>query len=458
MVLDFAKVAKKGILTFYISSSMLVIYSENISSRIDYVFDLVFKQEFEIEYSLTSDRNVFNAPQAEKINYASARNSETEFFIKSAPLLFESFIEKKEIPVSEKFETKVLFSNDGSCDLGFDVFSAIFYMVSRYEEYLPFTPDAHGRYKASDSLAFRYHFLEIPIVNIWLSILRKTLQKKFPALSFKSSTFKTILTYDIDVAYKYRGRSIGRMVGAMGKDLLKWNWKNLIQRKLTILHLRKDPWDIYDYLSETITKNKLDSTFFFLLADKSKHDRNLDWQREVMKKLVQKIQTFSETGIHPSYQSSQVPEKILVEKQRLEELGGRKINKSRQHFLRFTLPDTYDALLQAGITEDYSMGFPAMHGFRAGTCTPFYFYNLKEEKATKLKIFPVTFMEGTFISINKPDDALQEMLKMIDAVKNVGGTFISIWHNHTVSDTSEYKAWRHVHEQVIREILQCRSS
>lgn len=436
---------------------MLFIYSESISSRVDYVFDLVFKQEFEIEYSLTSDRNVFDAHHAEKINYSDARKSETEFFIKSAPLLFENFIEKKEIPVSGKFETIVLFPNDKSCDLGFDVFSALFYMVSRYEEYLPFTPDAHGRYKASESLAFRHHFLEMPVVNIWLNILRNTLQKKFPALSFKSSCFKAILTYDIDVAYKYRGRSIGRMIGAMGKDLLRWNWKNLIQRKLTMLHLGKDPWDVYDYLCETITKNKLDSRFFFLLANKGQHDRNLDWQGAIMKKLVQKIQTFSETGIHPSYQSSRVSKKILLEKQRLEELGGKKINKSRQHFLRFTLPDTYDALLQAGITEDYSMGFPSMQGFRAGTCTPFYFYNLKEEKATKLKIFPVTFMEGTFLSTNKPDDALQEMLKMMEAVKDVGGTFISIWHNHTVSATSEYQAWREIHDQVIRAILQTRS-
>lgn len=433
---------------------MLLIYSEKISPRIDYIFDLVFKGEFGIEYSITSDRNLFDAHQFEKLNYSSSRKSEGEFFIKSASLLFENFIEQKEIPVSEKYETKILFPNEGSCHIGFDIFSAVFYMVSRYEEYLPFTADAHGRYKASDSLAFRHRFLETPIVNIWLGILRKTLQKKFPALAFKSSSFKAILTYDIDVAFKFRGRSIGRIVGAMGKDLIRWNWKNLIQRKLTLLHLRKDPWDVYDYLSETITKNKLDSRFFFLLADKGQHDRNLDWQGAVMKQLIQKIQTFSETGIHPSYQASTTTEKILLEKQRLEELGGKKINKSRQHFLRFTLPDTYDALLQAGITEDYSMGFPSIHGFRAGTCTPFYFYNLKEEKTTRLKIFPVTFMEGTFISVNKPDDALQQMLNMVEEVRKVGGTFISIWHNHTVSATAEYKAWRNVHDQVIRAISQ----
>lgn len=433
---------------------MLVIYSENISPRVAYVFDLVFKQEFQIEYSLTSDRNVFDAHQAAKINYSYAKKSETEFFIKSASLLFENSIEKKEIPVSEKFETKILFPNDESCDLGFDVFSAIFYMVSRYEEYLPFTPDAHGRYKASDCFAFRHRFLETPVVNIWLSILRKTLQKKFPELSLKSSSFKAILTYDIDVAFKFRGRSIERIIGAMGKDLLRWNWKNLIQRKLTLLHLRKDPWDVYDYLSETITKNKLDSIFFFLLADKSENDRNLSYKNPLMKSLVHKIKTFSEIGIHPSFNSSSFPEKIAIEKERLEEMSHRKITKSRQHFLKFNLPETYNSLLNSGITEDYSMGFPSTHGFRAGTCTPFYFYNLKEEKATKLKIFPVACMDATFIYYSKksPEKSLIEILTLLKEVKKTGGTFISIWHNEHLGESKENKKWNSVHNQMIMQI------
>ena len=172
-----------------------------------------------------------------------------------------------------------------------------------------------------------------------------------------------------------------------------------------------------------------------------------------MKYLVKKIMAFSGIGIHPSFNSSSLPGKIIIEKERLEEMSGKKIIKSRQHFLKFNLPDTYHSLLAAGITEDYSMGFPTMPGFRAGTCKPFYFYDLKNEKATGLKIFPVTMMEGSFMNSKTGlDESLQQIFNLIKEVKKVQGTFISIWHNHTVSETTEYSNWRKIHDQMIRAI------
>ncbi len=174
-----------------------------------------------------------------------------------------------------------------------------------------------------------------------------------------------------------------------------------------------------------------------------------------MKDLVTKVSEFSEIGIHPSFKTPAIPKKISVEKRRLEKISGKKINKSRQHYLKFTLPDTYNHLIAAGIKEDYSMGFADMPGFRAGTCKPFYFYDLKNEKSTDLKIFPITVMEGSFINYLKipPHDALDYIFKMIEEVKNVNGTFISIWHNHTLSETSMYKGWRYVHDKMIERIL-----
>ena len=132
---------------------MLLIYLERISPRTNYVFDLVFKMQFEIEYSVTQDLKFFENYQGVKIYYATSRKSEEEFFVKSAPLLLENFIEKKDISVSEKHGTKILFPNQASCDMGFDVFSAIFYMISRYEEYLPFIPGECVRFKAEDCFA-----------------------------------------------------------------------------------------------------------------------------------------------------------------------------------------------------------------------------------------------------------------------------------------------------------------
>ena len=276
-------------------------------------------------------------------------------------------------------------------------------MVSRYEEYLSFTPDKYGRFKATDTLAYKNNFLQIPVVDNWINRFKNILQKKFPALKFKPSKFEAIVTYDIDIAYKFKGRSFIRNTGSTIKDLLKFDFKNIQSRIQTFSGKCKDPWDTYDYLHETIVHNNLQSIFFFLLGDNSINDRNLDYENPVMKNLIAKLKIFSEIGIHPSFKTSMFTKKILIEKQRLEKISGKKIIRSRQHFLKFILPETYNALTEAGITEDYSMGFPYTPGFRAGTSKPFYFYDLKKERSTNLKIFPITFMEGNFTEKEYPN-------------------------------------------------------
>ncbi|HXR85212.1 MAG TPA: polysaccharide deacetylase family protein [Hanamia sp.] len=430
---------------------MLLIYLPKISQRCNYIFDYIFKNELGIEYTTTTDITEFERFPREKINY-SFSPAGSGFFIKASSLLFENEIKEQKVNVAEKEAVKVLFPGYED-DLGFDIFSASFFLMSRYEEYLPYTPDEFGRFPAEESLAFRKGFLQLPVVNIWIKMFREALQKKFPLLQIKRAIFNAILTYDIDVAYKFKGRTLARTFGSVAKDISGFNFKDVVRRIETLSGAEKDPWDVYDDLKKIIFKNKIKSIFFFLLSDKTKYDRNLNYQNDVMKDLISRIKEFSEFGIHPSFYSSVSSEKILIEKERLENISGRKITKSRQHFLKFKLPDTYNSLLSAGITEDYSMGFSKLPGFRAGTCKPFYFYDLKSEKTTDLKIFPVTFMEGTLMNDLQPEDASQKISQLLKEVSNVGGTFISLWHNHTVSKTREYLAWRNVHQKMIDEVL-----
>lgn len=433
---------------------MLLIYLPQHTSRSKYIFDRIFTEEFGVLYHTTNARDEFEKYTQEKINYSSARFT-NELFIKSHALLAENSISPLTPPVSFLQQQKVLFANDASCDLGFDIFSAAFYMLSRYEEYLPFIPDKYGRFNAKNSVAFKNNFLKTPLVDYWVEMLKQILQKKIPHLVFKLSKFNAIVTYDIDVAYKFKGRSFWRNMESTAKDLLRLDLNNIKERIKTLNNTTKDPWDSYDYLKEIITKNNLSSIFFFLLADKSANDRNLDYKNPAMKSLINKIKTFSSIGIHPSFKTSLFPEKIFKEKQRLEEIYGENITKSRQHFLKFILPDTFNYLIKAGIAEDYSMSYATHPGFRAGTSKAFYFYDLKNEKQTTLRIFPVAFMEGHFMQQKKftKDTLLQTINDLAHEVKKMNGTFISIWHNHTVSDSAEFLYWRQVHEKMIKQII-----
>ena len=434
---------------------MLLIYLPSITQRSKYIFELIFKNELGLAFEVTTDIEIFNRHSQEKINYSFFRHSD-ELFIKASPLLFENFIKKIDPGVDEKYETKVLFPNDTSCDMGFDIFSAVFFMVSRYEEYLPFTPDAHGIFNATETLAYKNNFLLIPVVDKWIHLFKNILQKKFSGIKLLPGRFKAIVTYDIDVAYKFKGRNFKRIAGGTIKDLVNFNFRNIYNRVRTLTNQQEDPWYVYDYLQETIVRNNLNSIFFFLLGDRSKYDRNLNYKNPLVKNLIDTVSAFSDIGIHPSYITTSHPEKILIEKERLEILSGKQIDKSRQHYLKFILPETYNSLIDAGITEDYSMGFSDFPGFRAGTCKPFYFYDLKNENRTILKIFPITLMEGSFMNSNASThlNALQEIYNLVEAVKNVNGTFMSIWHNHTVSETNEFADWKKVHDQMIRFITQ----
>jgi hypothetical protein len=160
---------------------MLLIYLPSITQRSKYIFELIFKNELGLAFEVTTDIEIFNRHSQEKINYSFFRHSD-ELFIKASPLLFENFIKKIDPGVDEKYETKVLFPNDTSCDMGFDIFSAVFFMVSRYEEYLPFTPDSHGIFNATETLAYKNNFLLIPVVDKWIHLFKNILQKKFSGI------------------------------------------------------------------------------------------------------------------------------------------------------------------------------------------------------------------------------------------------------------------------------------
>ncbi|HPS27895.1 MAG TPA: hypothetical protein PK269_09835, partial [Bacteroidales bacterium] len=120
------------------------------------------------------------------------------------------------------------------------------------------------------------------------------------------------------------------------------------------------------------------------------------------------------------------------------------VTKSRQHFLKLSFPATYQNLVKAGITEDYSMGYQSHPGFRAAICTPYFFFDLKTETVTNLKIFPFCIMDSTLYDYMKlsPADAWQHVKSLVEEVKNVNGTLITIWHDRTFCNTGLYKGWK----------------
>jgi hypothetical protein len=337
----------------------------------------------------------------------------------------------------------------------FDVFAAGFYLLSRYEEYLPHIKDRFHRFPAKESLAYKNGFLKIPIIEYWLKELVLVIQSKFPHFKPASRKFKFINTIDIDNAYCYLEKGLLRTVGAICRSLLQFDFNPIHKRIRVLLGKEKDPYDTFDYLLGIQKKYDFKSIYFFLLADYGYNDKNIAHTSKKFQALVKTMADYVKVGIHPSWASNADTHKLSKEISRLEAIVNREVIRSRQHFLRLDLPTTYRRLIDLGILQDYTMGYASQVGFRAGTSLPFYFYDLDMEMQTPLILHPFAVMDGTLNEyMELPIDDAQYLVKeLLDYVKEVDGVFISLWHNETLCDNRHWKDWRQVYEYTIEEAL-----
>jgi hypothetical protein len=428
---------------------MILIFSPTLTPRLRYITKLIFCDILLSEVQFTDDAAAFVESDYPKLNY-SDRQFNDEPFIKASEFLFSNSIKLPEIkPLPYKGEHGFFETSENSL-MPFDPFASAFLMVSRIEEYCSGARDFHGRFCANSSLLFRFGLLQKPVVNIWANLLATNLQHIYPRLNFPKPSFRLLTTIDIDNAWAYRNKGFLRTLASLGRDIIKTDFKKAGDRFRVLVGKMEDPYDTYKYLDSALDNTSKNVIFFFHLGNYARYDKPVSWKNIQLKNLIQKIAGKYKIGIHPSYRSSDRDNKELVgfEKERLQEITGLKIERSRQHYLRLQFPETYRALITAGITEDYTMGFHDMAGFRAGICTPFKFYDLEKEQEESLTIFPFQVMDVTLRQYMKlsPEEAIVKMDSLINEIRKVGGTFIGIWHNESVSSANEWKDYLKVFE------------
>lgn len=399
---------------------------------------------------ITNNPIEFAASDLPKINYSIAAINDIGLHIQPFGLLFETEIKPIEITCTIQNGITCFFQNKS--DLGFDILSAIFYCISRYEEYLSTDYDKYGRFNFENSLAYKNQFIQLPLVDIWLKEMSHKMTEYFPNHPIKKHSFIFQPTYDIDMARSYESKKWDRKLGGMAKDILKGNFKKLIERLLVLSKLKNDPFNSFEWLNQLHHQYQLNPIYFFLVAARnSALDKNLDPLSNTMQDVMKQHAPKYSIGIHPSWHSHNSIQYLSAEIETLRSTTKQYILRSRQHFLKMTLPQTYQNLISMGIAEDYTMGYAGAHGFRASTSIPFYWFDLSTNKSTKLKIFPFCFMEASAIYyLNEtPANTYKQLLNLYSTVQNVDGYFSMIWHNHTLGTSSEFLAWRKIYERFI---------
>jgi hypothetical protein len=409
------------------------------SPRLRYVLDFLSAYYAE-PFALSSD-----ASAGADIHYGE-RAVGTSLQVRPSSLLSETGIRAFEPSCAQHpAGFTVLFPDDGP--LGFDLFAAIFYLLSRYEEYGPHAKDEYGRYAHSNSIAFRHQFLNRPLVHEWLA--------HFSELVFaekRRAPFRFHPTYDIDMAWSYRHKGFRRNVGGWLRALVQ-KGASAGERLQVLLGRKPDPFDSFAFLDNCHEKLKLKASYFIHAGfRRSRYDKNIPSTHPAMRSLLRSLSSRYEIGLHPSWLSGDFPPLVDIERQLLEGAIGRPVTASRQHYIRFELPHTFRDLIAAGIHDDYSMGYGSINGFRASVAMPFYWYDLEAERQTSLLLHPFCFMDANAYYEQKQDIAgtRRELAHYQDQLRQWGGTLITIWHNSFLGTGAEFAGWRELYEEFLQ--------
>ena len=433
---------------------MLLLYAESNTPRLQYIVNFFSQELFDTPIRITTNAKEYFRFEGPKLNYSFRDICADDFVICPVALLFEDGIRKQHIECFPYSYVKAFFETDG--DFPFDLFAATFYLLSRYEEYLPHEKDEYGRFSHTSSLAFREGFLDTPLINVWLQDFRSALITEFPELTFKGRHFQNVITYDIDIAYSYLCKGLWRNLGGTFRSLWRGEFSRIIERWQVLLGRKKDPFDCYEWLDALHLYCRLKPYYFFLVPkNNSRYDRNVSTRSKKFRELIEYYCATYNVGIHPSWQSGDQYELLREEKEWLEVIGDKDIQASRQHYIRLTVPETYRRLTAAGIRKDFSMGYGTINGFRASVCSCFRWYDLEKEETSAITIYPFCFMDANSFYEEKhtPSQAFDELMNYYNAVKKVNGMLITIWHNTLLGTDQSTAGWNRMFEIFMKEMV-----
>ncbi|MBL4625576.1 MAG: polysaccharide deacetylase family protein [Flavobacteriales bacterium] len=415
-----------------------------------HIIKLLFQDVLNCGISITDNLKEFNSAKGVKINYTALDIKDA---IKIVPngLLFETGIRHKKVTIGTWHSTTTLFPNE-EVVIPFDLFSASFYLTSRYEEHTDTKRDHYNRFLPEESIAFKNNFLQKPLVNIWVKQLQLVVEEKFSGVSFPKRKYEFISTIDVDNAYAYKGKGMVRTLGALSRSLLTFNFDDFTNRAKCLLGIIDDPFDSFDKQFELQRKYQFKAIYFFLVGDYGLNDKNVPISSRKFQSLIKHVSDYTAIGVHPSFASNKEPERVKMETDRLAKVVHIPITKSRQHFLTLSFPETYKTLMDNGITDDYTMGYASMMGFRASICSAYSYYNFDTEQTEALTIHPFSVMEATIRHyMNEPvEKAMAYILPIINEVKEVNGTLTVLWHNDSLSELPPWEGWSGLYEEMVK--------
>lgn len=442
--------------------TILTIFNPDLSAESEWVCSVIFNDYLGIDYvTETSITNNF------RLSYDNRTIELPSVFFTTAStgLLSQSYLPKTpldiwdsqtyglNLPLVEPFipiiygaSQKSSVVTDDYIYIPIDIFGSAFFMLSRYEESVSHERDAHDRFPASASLAYRNDFLDRPIIDEYVEILWAAMKRLWPGLERKQRKARMLVSCDLDLPFDPACTSLYRL----GKRLLGQTWREKsigsastkIRNHLAVRHgdYSHDPYhSAIDWIMDVNERASNQVAFYFIpeqTDEKLDNNANLDNPR--MRTLMRTIHVRGhEIGFHPGYNTYKHPNAFTQSVRKLQRvMQEEEIQQStlggRQHYLRWKTPTTAQLWEANGLTYDTTLYYSEHAGFRCGTCHEYPMFDLANRKPLKLRQRPLVVMESTIIEntlLDCNDKKLEQMQHYKQICYQFKGNFTLLWHN-----------------------------
>ncbi len=309
-----------------------------------------------------------------------------------------------------------------------------------------------------------------PFVNYLFTILEKTLEilgKKAgnSVMFIRPQGFTVCLTHDVDYIRKTSSLRLKRFGFYLLNGLFHMKVLNLkamysdIIKSFNFLLSPSDYWQFENIRDMEKTYNYVSTFYFYAGTNKGNiTDRIMQFFFDPGYKVASNIrlknnirelvQAGWEVGLHGSSKSYDSLELLRKEKIRLESISGHPVKTTRQHWLHFSLRDTWRIQEDTGIGGDTTLGYNDCLGFRSGIANAYHPYDIINHQKHQIIEVPMVLMDGTLFDhcmMNK-EEARQKSLAILEEVKKFHGCVAINWHQRTAS--SDYK-WYWLYEELL---------
>lgn len=263
-------------------------------------------------------------------------------------------------------------------------------------------------------------------------------------------TFALCLTHDVDRPYKRAHQAV------------YYALRDRSVSHLTSLLRSRNPYWQYDEIMDLEASLGVRSAFYFLSEPNRLRERPHggllrpdEWVQHLGRydvrsgDIVELIRTLDEggweVGLHGSYRSADDRERLRHEKAVIEDVLGRDVVGGRQHYLRLSVPDTWDHHRAIGLEYDASLGSSTEYGFDHGY-RPFRPFD------DDFLVFPLALMDGALDGHTRFEARKTACRRLLEEAAENRAVMTVLWHPRYFNE-DEFPGYRRLYRWLVERAL-----